>query len=158
MQIAFLSITEPLSLLTVHRALPLAGAIKKDTHAQGLGALGGDQPHLPADVIAALETSGLGFIPSGVKLQPGDALLDGAAKTGTDLKALFEAGIGIAHGADLVSLVMAGRSEERFFPEPLKFFRPAPIVANSPRARQITRLRRKRSSSVTWCAKTVHSS
>ena len=111
----FASFPNPVSLSTVHGARPLAGAIEKDPHAQGFGALRSDQAHMPADVIAALKTGGLGFIPCGVELQAGDALLNGAAKAGTDLKPFFEAGIGIVHGVDLVSLLMAGRSEGFFF-------------------------------------------
>jgi hypothetical protein len=36
------------------------------------------------------------FIPFGIALQAGDTLLESAAEAGADLKAFFEAGIGVA--------------------------------------------------------------
>jgi hypothetical protein len=83
----------PYSLFPGH---PRACAVEEDTHAQSLGAFDSHQATLATDVVAALEMGDDRFIPFGIALQAGDALLESAAEAGTDLKAFFEAGIGIA--------------------------------------------------------------
>jgi hypothetical protein len=83
----------PYSLFPGH---PRACPVEEDAHAQSLGALDSHEATLATDVVAALEIGDDRFIPFGIALQAGDALLESAAETGTDLKAFFEAGIGIA--------------------------------------------------------------
>ena len=83
-----------------------AGAcpIEEDPQPKRFGPFGRNQASLAADVVATLEMPDLGLVPVGIALQTGKAFLEGAAETGTDLKAFFAVCIGLEivhHGAHL---------------------------------------------------------
>jgi len=79
---------------------PGLGAIEEQPHAQRFGALNGNQAHVAADVVAIHQLAYLRFIVDGIAFQACDALFDGAAETGADLKAFVGGAIG-DHGGFL---------------------------------------------------------
>jgi hypothetical protein len=79
--------------------------IEEDAQAEGLGALGGDQAALAADVVAAVKELDLSLIEVGIAFQARGAFFESATKTGADVEAFFARGSGIGivkHGAHLV--------------------------------------------------------
>lgn len=67
---------------------PHSRAVQKEPHAQRLCAFDGHQEPLAADVVAVLKPHDLGFVVVGIALQPGNPLLNRAAKPRTNLKAI----------------------------------------------------------------------
>src|ERR1039458_1521012 len=114
---------------------PRAGAIEEEAHAQRFGALDGNEAHLAAHVVEVVDHGELGFVPSGVALEAGDALFDGLAEAGADFESFVGESVG-NHGWRPPWLWKWGG--EIYFRSGLKFPSTEPIVAISPYRRQIT--------------------
>jgi hypothetical protein len=76
------------------------GSIQKQSHAQSLTPLQGNQAHMPADVVAVLQQGYLRLVELRILFQPRNPLFDGAAKPGTYLKAI--AGCAVGHHGRLL--------------------------------------------------------
>jgi hypothetical protein len=68
--------------------------IQKKPHAECLGPLDGDEPHLSADMIRVYQIDHLCLVALGIFFQPGNSLFDHLAKPGTDLKTFIHGTIG----------------------------------------------------------------
>ena len=79
---------------------PCAGTVQEHSHPQRFSALNGNQAHLAADVVAVVKLCYLGLVVVGIPLQSGNALFNGAAKPGTDLKTILLSAVG-KHGGHL---------------------------------------------------------
>jgi hypothetical protein len=113
-----------------------ASTIEKQSHAQGLCTLQSHQAHLPANVIAIEKLRYHRFVAFGIPFQPGDAVLNGATKPGTDLVAFIDGTIG-KHGG----LLGAGNRAEKSLRNDLKFFLLEPMLTKTHERRQITKYR-----------------
>ncbi|HUX43563.1 MAG TPA: hypothetical protein VMV57_02315 [Terracidiphilus sp.] len=84
--------------------------VEKEAHAQGLGALHGDEEHLAADVVVIVQPGRLCLIAFGILFQAGDAVLDALAEAWADLDGILH-GMNGRHGWHL------GRREQaEYFP------------------------------------------
>jgi hypothetical protein len=68
--------------------------IEEEPHAEGFGALHGNQPHLPAGMIAVCELGYQRFIVFGIPLEAGDPFFDHTAKAGADFEPFIGGDIG----------------------------------------------------------------
>jgi len=71
------------------------GAVEEDAHAQRLGALGGNEAALAANVIAVMQMLDPGFIPFRIAFEASEALLEGTAEARADFEAFVAAESGI---------------------------------------------------------------
>jgi hypothetical protein len=92
-----------------------AGAIEKESHAQGLCTLHRNQAHLPANVIAVVDPRHKGLVGFGITLEPGDAVFNRLAKARADL-ITFMGGEVADHG----NLLWSESVGSKFFKKVLK--------------------------------------
>jgi hypothetical protein len=113
---------------------PQLCTVEKQLHAQRLKPLHGNQPHLPADMVAVTQQVDLSFVVGSVAFQSLDAFFDGAPKARTDFKAFLRSAAG--HHGGLLGRGML--PAEIILQNGLMFSALMPILPTANCARQIT--------------------